>query len=262
MNAIHPSCLNFHSSEDSFFAFAIKEFAVISKHMNSKYLEIPVWQINFQLFKFSFQHQTAQNTIYLARMVGCTIKTIVNCYYKYSCNIKEIRSGLETLIFEMCYHKTNAHKALKTQRTLPFTNAEKPPKHQLKWFSFPKKKKELYLQSKLLQNFHVQFHANPRIFPQDHLCRTGQLFLGPLAPLCAWWSMLGTGLCSQVPTNFFLHRQSRLQTALSTWWKSSSLVCFPSMCFCSHFPDSKMRGNTSSSNRLHYRFLQLILFNY
>lgn len=141
MNAIHPSCLNFHSSEDSFFAFAIKEFAVISKHMNSKYLEIPVWQINFQLFKFSFQHQTAQNTIYLARMVGCAIKTIVNCYYKYSCNIKEIRSGLETLIFEMCYHKTNAHKALKTQRTLPFTNAEKPPKHQLKWFSFPKKRK-------------------------------------------------------------------------------------------------------------------------
>lgn len=49
---------------------------------------------------------------------------------------------METLLFEMCYHKTNAHKALTTQGTPPSTNAQKPPKHHLKLFCSPKKKKK------------------------------------------------------------------------------------------------------------------------
>lgn len=50
-------------------------------------------------------------------MVGC-VMSIVSCYYKYSCNSKELGSALETLVFKLCNEQAHTHKALRAEGML------------------------------------------------------------------------------------------------------------------------------------------------
>lgn len=62
--------------------------------------------------------------MYLTCVIGYVIKSIADCFSKYSWNSKELRSALETLISTMCYAKANKHRTLRAERMPTFTNAE------------------------------------------------------------------------------------------------------------------------------------------